>query len=52
MKVKAELKKVEATKKSLDLIYKFTFETEDSRVLALGSLPSDTVFNLEIEADE
>ena len=53
MKVRAELKTVSATKsQSLDLVYKFTFVTEDKNVLALGSLPADTIFNLEIDADE
>ena len=52
MKIKAELKKVEAVKSaSLDMVYKFTMVTEDNRVLALGSMPADTVFDVEVDAD-
>ena len=52
MMVKAELKSVSATKsQSLDLIYKFTFVTDDNHILALGSLPADTIFNIEVNPE-
>jgi len=52
MKIKAELKTVSATKaQSLDIVYKFTFVTEDKSVLALGALPADTVFNIEVNPE-
>jgi len=52
MKIKAELKSVSATKtQSLDIQYKFTFITHDKNVLALGSLPADTIFDIDVEAE-
>ena len=52
MMIKAELKSVSATKsQSLDLVYKFTFVTEDKNVLALGALQADTIFNIEVNPE-
>lgn len=48
---KAELKQVQANKKGLDIIYKVVLETEDKNVLALGTQPADTLFDIDIEVE-
>lgn len=48
MKFRAEVKKVEAKKQSLDMVYEIRLVTDDSKVMALGMLPADTIFNVEI----
>lgn len=45
-----ELKSVSQTKKvSLDNEYMIKFVTDDSEVLDLGKLPSDTLFKVSVE---
>jgi len=52
VKIKAELKNVTAAKsQSQDMVYKFTFITDDKSVLALGALQSDTIFNIEVNPE-
>lgn len=47
MDFKAELKQAQARKTaSNDMVYKLVFETNDVRVLDLGKLPSDTLFDV------
>lgn len=48
MNFKAEVKKVESKKQSLDMIYKITLETDNPMILDLGKLPSDTIVDVEI----
>lgn len=46
----SELKKVSAHKAaSLDMVYTVTLVTDNPTVLALGSLPSDTLLKVQVE---
>jgi hypothetical protein len=47
----AEVTNTTARKKALDMIYKVTLETNDSRVLSLGALPADTLLRVSVEAE-
>lgn len=52
MKFQAELKKVSQRKAaSMDNVYQIVFETNDSNILDLGKLSSDTLFDVEVKHD-
>lgn len=48
----AELKSVSQTKKSLDNIYKITFETNNPMILDLGKLPPDQTMKVSVDINE
>ena len=53
MKIKAELKKTSQRKSaSTDNVYQIVFETDDNTVMDLGKFPSDTIFDVKVEAED
>lgn len=49
MKFQAELKKTSQRKAaSMDNVYQIVLETNDSSIMDLGKLPSDTMFDVEV----
>jgi len=53
MKFKAELKGVKHRKSaSLDNIYSLLLVTDDGRILDLGKIKPDTIFNVTVEPEE
>lgn len=53
MKIQAELKKTSQRKSaSNDQVYQLVFETDNAEVMDLGKYPSDTLFDVKVEAED
>lgn len=52
LKFKAEVIKVESKKTaSLDISYRIVLQTDDPKVLSLGTLQADDILTVEVEVD-